>query len=152
VLQNEALKLSKQKAAEYLKTIQETFAPLKRPDFAKTAKGLGLEIYQTPLFARGEYLPKIGIVRDFQDKAFALTPEKSLSDLVETPKGYCILHLDSRVPASKDDFQKDKAALSQQLLLEKKNAVFNEFITRLRLNAKLEDHVSKNMDRRARQN
>lgn len=139
----QALKLSKGKAEEYLKKIQETSSGFKRPDYAKIFKDMGLEIYQTPVFSRGEYLPKIGISRDFQEQAFALTPEQPLSGVVETAKGYAILHLDSQVPVSQEDFNKEKENYKQALLLERKNAIFSEFVTRLRLKANLQDHVSK---------
>lgn len=140
-----ALHLSRQKAEEDLKTIRATFDGLRRPDFAKIAKDLNLEIYQTPVFVRGEYLPTIGISRDFQDTAFALGDDNRLSDLVKTGKGYCVLHLDSRIPVDERDFTRDKEEFTQQLLLEKKNTVFNTFIARLRLKAQLEDHIAKMM-------
>jgi peptidyl-prolyl cis-trans isomerase D len=150
-IHNEAMKLSKKKAEEYLQKIQDTLAGLKRPDFAKVAKELGLELSQTPVFSRGEYLPKIGISRDFQDSAFALTLEKPLSSVVETAKGYGILYLDSHIPVSQEDFQKEKETFSQQILTEKRNAIFSEFVARLRLQANLEDHVAKIMASQGKQ-
>jgi peptidyl-prolyl cis-trans isomerase D len=134
----QAAKLAKAKAEDISKKIQEA----KPVDFTKTAKDLKLEVVQTAAFGRNEsYLPKLGPAPDFMEKAFALTKEKPLSDVAETSKGYCLIHLDSRSEADMTDFEKEKTKFSNAILLEKKTKAFNDFLTRLRLIANLESYL-----------
>ena len=48
------------KTKGYLEAITEELNKTKLRDFPKAAKELGLEIYQTPIFNRGQYLPQVG--------------------------------------------------------------------------------------------
>ena len=140
---SEAKKLAKQKAEKDLAAVKEAFKDVRRPDFAQTAKNLKLEIQQTPVFGRGEYLPNIGISKDFQDIAFSLTTEDRLAKkIAETEKGFCILHLDSTIPAEKVEFNKDRDKLTDNLLTQRKAEKFNEFLTQLRAEAKIVDNIS----------
>ena len=142
---NEAKKLAKQKAEENLATIKNAFKDVRRPDFAATAKNLGLEIQQTPIFNRTEYLPNIGISKEFQDVAFSLNEDNRLADTaVETLRGYAVLYLDSKQPLDEQDYEKQKEEIGNNLLTQKRNETFSEFLTQLRLKANLLDHISTN--------
>jgi len=112
-------------------------------DFAKITKDLGFELKQTPEFARGTYIPDMGIAEGFQEAAFTLDENNKLSDVVPMPKGFAILWFEAFIPASKGQFENDKGMLSQQLMAEKKTNVFGEFLATLRLKANLEDNVTK---------
>ncbi len=138
---HEAKKLSKQDGVKYLEIFREAFQKRKRPDFAKIAKTKKLEIHQTPVFTRGQYLPDIGISKDFQETAFSLTEDNKLSDVVEVSTGHCILHLDSLVPVDKEEYEKQKEEFTQTLLTEKKNIAFNNFLSQLRVKANLYDNI-----------
>jgi hypothetical protein len=135
---SEAAQLAKQNAEEILKKVRETAANFKRPDFGQIAKDMGLEVAQTPAFSRGEYLPKIGISKDFQEAAFALNEENSISNVVEAGKGYAILHRDATTPVDMKEFEKQKEEFAGDLLIEKKNKAFSDFLTHLRLKANLQ--------------
>lgn len=135
---SEAAQLAKQNAGEILKKVRETAANFKRPDFGQIAKDMGLEVAQTPAFSRGEYLPKIGISKDFQEAAFALNEENSISNVVEAGKGYAILHRDATTPVDMKEFEKQKEEFAEDLLIEKKNKAFSDFLTHLRLKANLQ--------------
>ena len=140
---SEAKKLTKQKAEENLAAIKNVFKDQRRPDFAPTAKGLGLKIEQTPVFSRGEYLPGIGISKDFQDVAFSLSENNRLGDVIaETLNGYAVLYLDSKQPMDEQTYEKQKDELREGLLTEKRNAAFSEYLTKLRLQANLQDKIS----------
>ena len=141
-IDSETKKMAKAKADENFKTVQKKFQSVKLPDFARIAKDLKLEIEQTPVFTRGQYLPKIGIGKDFQDTAFSLTENNRLSDVVEAEKGYCILHLDSILPVDMAEYAKQKGEFSKGFIEEQKNMAFNDFLTHLRLKASLEDKIS----------
>ena len=146
---NEAKKLAKQKAEENLAAVKNAFKEVRRPDFAATAKSLGLQIQQTPVFNRSEYLPNIGISKDFQDVAFSLNEDNRLADVaVETLKGYAVLYLDSKQPIDEQDYEKQKEEIANNLLTEKRNAAFTEFLTQLRLKANLQDNIADLKSRR----
>lgn len=141
-LQNEeAKKIASQKALDYSKTIQEKYAESKVKDFPALVKSLNLEPAQTPIFSRGNYLPQIGLSKDFQETAFGLNEENKISNIVETPKGYYILHLDSYSGVDAEQFTKEKETFSEELSSARKNEVFTDFLTRLRLKAKVVDNL-----------
>lgn len=140
----EAKKIAQQKAQEYLGKIQEAFGSVKLANFQETARSLGLDIHQTPAFSRGQYLPEIGLSKEFQDAAFALTEQQRLnSEVVETAKGYCILYLDELVPIDQAQYEKEVEEFAKTLITDKRNEAFGDFMTSLRLKAHLEDNVSK---------
>ncbi|MCA9408360.1 MAG: peptidyl-prolyl cis-trans isomerase [Candidatus Omnitrophica bacterium] len=143
ILKEESRKIAQQKGQEYLKLIKEEVAKTELKDFTQAAKNLNLEIAQTPLFIRGQYLPKIGISKEFQDTAFALTEDNNLSDVIEITNGFCILHLDSYLAADENQYAEQREEIKTKLLEEKKNTRFNDFLTRLRIRANLEDNISK---------
>lgn len=151
LLDFKAKKIAKDKAQEFYKTLLEKYNDSLTKDFPKIAKDLGLEIFQTPSFNRGQYLPQIGIAKEFQEAAFALNDSNKISKAVETPIGFCILHLDSYVPIDEKTFEKEKDEFTNKLATEEKNKVFNEFLTSLRLKANLVDNISKQREQAAQQ-
>lgn len=141
--ENKAKVIARGKTEEYLKLIQDAFARTELKDFAKTIKDLGLEVHQTPVFGRGEYLPVVGISKEFQDAAFALTERDDLSGVVATETGYSVAHLDSRVPADEKQFEEKKQSLSGKLLNERRTQAFNDFLNQLRLKADITSNIPK---------
>jgi peptidyl-prolyl cis-trans isomerase D len=136
----QAAQLAQAKAVETLKTIQTLSAT--NPDFAQIAKDAKLELTQIPAFGHDEnYLPKLGPAPDFIEKAFALTTEKPISEIAQTSKGFCIIHLDGRTQADMADFEKEKDKYTNAMLMEKKSKAFNDFLTHLRLKANLESYL-----------
>ena len=146
VLKNKAKGIAKEKAQEYLQAIKTEYSSTKPEDFARAAKTLNLEIFQTPTFNRGLYLPKIGLSKDFEEAAFALSADNKISGVVETTNGFCILHLDNRVAADKEGFEKKKDELTKSLASELYNEAFTEYLNRLRLDADLVDNIAKQKD------
>ncbi|MFA5088524.1 MAG: SurA N-terminal domain-containing protein [Candidatus Omnitrophota bacterium] len=144
-ISDEAKKLAKKSAEEYLAEIQKALSQNKEA-FNETAQSLNLSIQKTPVFKRGDYLPNIGISEEFQKAAFALNEEnRTGNDVIGTLRGYCILHLDSYVPGNEEEFQEKKDLLAQDLLIEKKEEAFNNFLIQQRLKANLEDNISKSV-------
>ena len=139
----EAEKVSRQKAEEYRLTLIEEYNKTMVKDFPQIAKNLGLEIHQTPLFKRGQYLPEIGISADFQEAAFALSQDNPMSEVIQTAKGFCILHQDAYEGIDPEVYAKEKEEVTNVLLLKKRNEVFNEFLSQLRLKANLVDNIAK---------
>ena len=143
VTENKSRELARTKAGEFLKQIKDRLNGNPGSPFGDIIKDLKLQSVQTPLFKRGEYLQNIGISREFQDAAFVLNNENKISDPVEIAKGYAVLHLDAFVPIDEGKFKEAKEALRNNLLVQKKNKFFAEFVNRLRLQANLEDNISK---------
>lgn len=147
VINREAKKIAKKKAGEYFGAIKEELDKSKLRDFPKASKALKLEIHQTPVFSRGQYLPQIGISKEFQEAAFHLTEDNKISNVVETTTGYCILHLDNYIPVENSEYAKAKEELAQTLGGEKQNIVFGDFVTQLRFEADLFDNISQLQNR-----
>jgi len=141
VVKMKAKTIAQEKAVEYRKALFTELDKSKVRDFAKAAKVLGLDIAQTPVFNRGQYLPQVGLSREFQEAAFALNGDAAISDVVETEKGFCILHLDTYVPVEQSDYEKEREELAQTTSNEKRNEVFGEFILQLRRESGLVDNI-----------
>ncbi len=146
VINNKTKEIAREKATEYLEAIREELDKSKLRDFPKAAKELELEIHQTPVFNRGQYLPQIGISNEFQEAAFALTEDDKISDVIETATGYCILHLDDYVPIENSGYERIKEELAQTLSDDKRNAVFGDFVVQLRIEARIINNLSRLQD------
>jgi len=143
VLNSRALSVAKEKAGEFHITIKQQYdsSPLK--DFPGIIKDMGLELYQTPAFTRGQYLPNIGIAREFQQAAFRLTKNNAISLVIETAKGYAILHLDEYIPIDIDKYEEERSSFAAKIENEYRSELFNDYLSRLRAEAKLENKVAK---------
>jgi len=143
LLNKKAQELTKQKAEKTLSDIKKVFAENPNAKFSEVAANLGFQATQTPLFKRGAYLPNLGVSQDFQEKAFALSNSKESGDIVETTKGYCVIHLDQLVPADQEKYENEKEELRKNLLTARKTEAFSSFLGRLRANAKLVDNIAR---------
>jgi len=143
VKQSKASEIARQKSSEYLAQIKAELAKTNLDNFADAVKSIGLTVEQTPLFNRGQYLPKLGIAKDFEDVAFQLTETNKISDVVQTSNGFCILHLDLYEPADQTAFEKEKQTLSNDLLTNRRAESFNTFLNNIRLKAKLVSFLPK---------
>ena len=146
VKNEKAKKLAKEKADEFLPRLQQTWQAAGEKDFKKITESLGMTAAQTPFFKQEDYLPIIGLSKDFNDAALQLTPEKPLSPVVETAKGFCIIHFEGKEPFDEKIFNEQKETFMQTLLNEKRNEVLTSFMTRLRTQAKLQDDLPKNKE------
>ncbi len=137
--------LANNKAGEILKQIEEEIKDDSLDEFKRVSASLELKVEQTPLFNRGQYLPFVGLEKDFQEKAFILAANKTnkISDVVSTVKGHCILHLDEFVPIDEEKYKEEKDSFSERRLQEMKSEAFTDFIARIRLQAQLEDYLPK---------
>ena len=143
IIQIKSKEIAKQKAEEHLAAIKNELDKTKLKDFTKASKNLGLEIRQTPIFNRGQYLPSVGISMNFQETAFLLDYNNKISEVVEIDNGYCILYQDSYIPINKTKFEKEKEGFSEILISKIRNEAFNDFLVRLRLAAKLDNNLQK---------
>ncbi|MFA5059610.1 MAG: SurA N-terminal domain-containing protein [Candidatus Omnitrophota bacterium] len=133
--------ISRSKAEEALKNINQTIEQNPEQKFSAIAKTLNLSVSQTKPFTRGQYLDNLGVVQEFQDAAFALIGTNRVSPVVEISKGFCIISVDNFVPIDEEKFKKEKEDFSKAVLAQKKNSAVDEFIERLRIKANLQDNI-----------
>ncbi len=143
ILLKKAREIARTKAQKSLKALKEASLSNPKKAFEQIGESLNIPIQQTPLFHKGEYLPTIGLSKEFQDAAFGLEEQDKISPIVETTKGFCILRSDLVQSVSREDFEKEKPAFAQSLLDEKRNQTFNEFMAILRIKANLQDNISR---------
>jgi peptidyl-prolyl cis-trans isomerase D len=137
-----ALAIAKQKAEEYSKKLLEAYAADPEMDFRAAAEALGLKVLQTPLFNRGQYLPTIGLSKEFQEAAYDLTEKDKLSAApVGTAKGYVILYRNRIEPVQEEEFQKAKDKYATDLINEKRNEMILTFMNDLRLRADIQSNI-----------
>ncbi len=142
-----ASEVAKSKAQSYLQEIKNGINSDPSKNFSDLAQSLNLTAQKTDLFNRGQYIPNIGIAKDFQDLAFSLNEQNKLGGPVATPKGFCLLFFESIVETSTEAFEKDKNQFRTRIMEEIKNEFFNEFMASLRLKANLEDNIAKLIDK-----
>ncbi len=70
-----------------------------------------------------------------------MTEQNNLSGVVATETGYSVVHLDSRVPTDEKQFEEKKQSLSEKLLNERRTQTFNDFLSDLRLKAKITSNL-----------
>ena len=140
-IKQEAKVIAKNKANEYLQLIKQQYIEAESKDFSEIIKAFDLEINQTPIFNRGQYLPKIGISLDFEKAAFSLNDKKRLSSVVSAEPGAYILHLDKYIPAEKDAYHDKREDIINKLLNEKRNDSFGDYLNQLRAKASLESNL-----------
>ncbi|MCA9404402.1 MAG: peptidyl-prolyl cis-trans isomerase, partial [Candidatus Omnitrophica bacterium] len=142
-LLEKAREVAKEKTREAREKISAAFAESPAADFAQLAKDLGLNLYQSPDFSRGQYLPIIGISKEFENAAFDLTKEAPVSEVIDQTKGFAILHLDNKTPADPDKLPEQRVGIEEALLQERKNQTFTEFMTTLRVESNLDNNLAR---------
>lgn len=144
LIAKKSLELAEAKAKETLEKINKIFKGSKKIDFVKLSKILGLEIKNTSLFKYGEYIPAIGVAKEFRDAAFALkNKESKISDIVSLPQGFCILKLEEYQGIDEKKFASEKEGFKTGLLDKKKKDFFNNYFEELKKQASLHDNISK---------
>jgi parvulin-like peptidyl-prolyl isomerase len=129
LISEESKETAKEKMRGCLKKIKEL--DFKAVNFEGIAKEYGLKYGFTDLFKYGSYIEGIGASDRFWTAASGLK-EKQISELIETPEGFYIIKLKSRVPLDEKKFSGEKAGFSEKLLLQKKQEHFLKFVEQLR--------------------
>lgn len=124
----EALKKAEDKINRY---VQE----LKTSGFKDAAKKYGLKVKETAPFKFGVPIPGIGPSDTFWEAAKTLKPEQA-SQVIKLSTGFYIIKRKSILPRDEQKYQKEKPELSLRLLNQKKDEVFNQFVTELNKKAR----------------
>ncbi len=115
--------------------------------FKTAAAALGLEVQETPLFTYGEYLPIVGQSVTFHEAVFMLSDDKPISDPVETPKGFCLIHRSQLIPVDPERFTQEADGFREMILREKQNRAIKEYILKLRALAQPTSLINDEADR-----
>ncbi|MCY3554950.1 MAG: peptidylprolyl isomerase [Gemmatimonadetes bacterium] len=94
-----------------------------------------------PITRQQAFIPRIGQDLNFIKGAFQLSETGELSEVVEGERGYYLIQLESRDPVDETTYEMVKETLKRQLLIQKQNQLYQEWLTRLREDAEIENNL-----------
>ena len=94
-----------------------------------------------PITRQQAFIPRIGQDLAFIKGAFQLAQAGALSEVVEGERGYYLIQLETREPVDEMTFDMVKEVLKRQLLLQKQNQLYEEWLSRLREDADIENNL-----------
>jgi peptidyl-prolyl cis-trans isomerase D len=125
--------LALEKATEFQQRLQ------RGTTLEEAAEEIPFTVEETRLFARKDYVPRIGMANEFVGTAFGLQ-EGETSGLVETNRGYYFLQAVAREEADLEQFEEQKATLKSDLLRRKQNQAYGDWFEELKQRAVIEDY------------
>lgn len=94
-----------------------------------------------PITRQQAFIPRIGQDLNFIRGAFQLTETGELSDVVEGERGYYLIQLETREPVDETTYGMVKENLKRQLLIQKQNQLYQEWLAKLREDAEIENNL-----------
>jgi len=94
-----------------------------------------------PISRQQAFIPRIGQDLAFIKGAFQLAETGALSEVVEGERGYYLIQLVTREPVDETTYEMVKDGLKRQLLLQKQNQLYEEWLTKLREDADIENNL-----------
>ncbi len=94
-----------------------------------------------PITRQQAFIPRIGQDLAFIKGAFQLVETGSLSELVKGDRGYYLIQLETREPIDESTFEVTKDSLKRQLLLQKQNQLYAEWLSKQRDTADIENNL-----------
>ncbi len=94
-----------------------------------------------PITRQQAFIPRIGQDMNFIQGAFKLVEPGTLSELIKGDRGYYLIQLVTRKSIDESTFDLMKGRLKQQLLTEKRNKLYEEWLSGLRENADIENNL-----------
>ncbi len=126
--QKKAADLASEEAKEYLAKLKDIYkAEPSNFNFKKTLESSSLVYKESPLFNYGQYIPDIGVSKEFLDQAFGLRDENKHFGFVSTEQGSYIMILLETIPIDEKKFAEEKENFKEELLQKKKEIAFNNF-------------------------
>jgi peptidyl-prolyl cis-trans isomerase D len=106
--------------------------------WSELAKKRNLKTDETGFFSRGESIPKIGYSPSLFETAFSLSSQKRYPDHVfEVNKKIYVVRWLDRKGINREDFDKEKKAFKQALLLAKEGRISNAWLQSIREEAEI---------------
>lgn len=111
----------------------------KEKDLAKLAAANDLKVEETGWFQRNApQLPKIGDLADLRGGGLSLSAQKPVADKLYTQKDAAyILEFKGNQPADMEQFDKEKALLKKQAIVENRQRALAKFLESLKAKAKI---------------
>lgn len=97
--------------------------------FEEQCKKLGLKVIDPPPFSQREPAEELDDAFSVLATAFAMR-EGEVSDYVETQRGGFFLLLKDRIPPADEEYAKERGQFMNQLLAQRRNTVYNEWLNR----------------------
>ena len=94
-----------------------------------------------PISRQQAFIPRIGQDLAFIKGAFQLAETGTLSEVVEGERGYYLIQLVTREPVDETTYEMVKDGLKRQLLLQKQNQLYEEWLSKLREDADIENNL-----------
>ena len=94
------------------------------------------------LFMIAGSIPKIGRDYAFMEKAISLNPGQ-VSGIVKGQRGYYLIKLLSKTPFDNTSYQAQRNQIRDNILQEKKSSFFNQWLAKIKKDAKVVDNRSK---------
>ncbi|MBU2064062.1 MAG: peptidyl-prolyl cis-trans isomerase, partial [Candidatus Omnitrophica bacterium] len=116
-------------------------------DFEAAAKKLEVETKEVADFTRLGYIRGLGYAKEFIDVAFSLKPQE-ISNIIDTPRGFCILQLKRIIAADEEQFEKEKETYRNKVLLEKRNEFLNNWFVEIKEKANPVSYLENNTQAR----
>jgi peptidyl-prolyl cis-trans isomerase D len=102
-------------------------------DLKKESEKRSIKIISTGFFKRNDSIPEIGREQKINAEAFKLSKKNDLPEaIIDGVKGYYIVMFTDRKKPDPEEFEKEKAAVLETLLLQKKNSIFEKWLTALK--------------------
>ena len=120
--------------AKASKDADEFLAALKSGKSMSTeSKNYNLTPTTTGFYKRNDSIPKIGSESEISEAAFKLTNENKLSEkVIKGKKGYYVIQFREKKLPEFEEFSKEKAAVTQSLLQQKKSTTFAALLSQIK--------------------
>ena len=97
------------------------------------SKNYNLTPTTTGFYKRNDSIPKIGSESEISEAAFKLTNENKLSEkVIKGKKGYYVIQFREKKLPEFEEFSKEKAAVTQSLLQQKKSTTFAALLSEVK--------------------
>jgi hypothetical protein len=133
VIRDISQNIAREKINDCLKRLNQATSGTE-PDFDKAAKEYGLKSNSTDFFKYGSYIEGIG-ASDIFFAAVKELKEGASSGVIESPGGFYIIKLKSRVPVDEKKFEAEKKEFTGKLISQRKEEYFMKFLEELKRRA-----------------
>ncbi len=101
------------------------------------------EVKTPEAFAHQAFIPGVGQDLSLIGAAFQLKTPGEMSDLVKGDRGYYLVQLVEHQPIDNEAFNSSKDNLQKELLIQKQNQLYSEWLADLEENAEIENNLSR---------
>ncbi len=121
--------------------LEKVYAKVKEGiSLKEAAEAESVEVKETKLFSRIDYVSGVGSRNEFVGAAFALSDVGQVSPPVEATHGLYLIELLEKVPIDEEGFEKEKDSIKNSILERKRSEAYNTWFSSLMKKAKIEDN------------